>query len=113
VCQLNGHIPRSAPRRDIVLHEAIQKWGKFAQINMCIEEMSELMKALMKYCRYKEEITDVQNMLTYDVLEEIADVQITLDQMRIIFGSTIAIEEQKIGRLRERLKKCPAAKTEN
>ena len=40
-----------------------------------------------------------------NIKEEIADVQIMLDQMRIVFGDTSEQEEFKVNRLRERLER--------
>ena len=38
----------SEQERQAVLEAALQKWGEAAQTDMCIEEMSELTKALLK-----------------------------------------------------------------
>lgn len=41
----------NANKRDIVLKRCIYEYGAPAQVDMCIEEMSELAKALLKYRR--------------------------------------------------------------
>lgn len=65
-----------------VLKKAIDTYGKDNQIDMMIEEMSELTKALLKY-RRKVFICEEVGALA--IIEEIADVQIVLDQMSMIF----------------------------
>lgn len=65
----------------------IEKYGKEPQVDMCIEEMSELTKALLKERRGKGNIKDIA--------EEIADVQIMLEQMKWIFE----IEDDEINEI--------------
>ena len=67
--------------------KARSKYGIDAQVQMCIEEMSELTKELCKWFRDKGDINHIS--------EEIADVEIMLEQMKQSF---------KLGRLEERLK---------
>ena len=57
--------------------------------------MSELTKALLKRRRGEDNADDV--------LSEIADVQIMLDQMRMLYGHTSDYEQAKIERLAGRL----------
>lgn len=64
--------------RNIIL-QAIAEYGVDAQTDMMIEEMSELTKALCKY-RRKESDETLDN-----IIEEMADVQIMLDQMMEIY----------------------------
>lgn len=83
-----------------VLKKAISTYGKESQLDMCIEEMSELTKEICKHKRgaYNNE----------EIIEEIADVYIMLEQMKMIFGiSEQQINEQidfKVARLEGRLK---------
>ena len=81
---------------DAVLRKAIDAYGKESQIKMMIEGMSELTKELCK-CFRGEADTD-------HILEEMADVQIMLDQMKMIFGDTSEMEKAKVERLKGRLK---------
>lgn len=68
------------PEREArILEQAVDAYGAGPQIDMMIEEMSELTKALCKYRRKPAEETFA------DVLEEMADVQIMLNQMVLIF----------------------------
>ena len=88
-------------RRNIMTR-AIQHFGETAQIDMAVEEMAELTKAICKVKRAQagaEMGAAIEN-----VVEEIADVQIMLDQLRLIFArSTDEVEEEKLRRLLGRL----------
>ena len=90
--------------RTEILQKAVDTYGRRMQEDICIEEMSELTKALIKCRRVKQEHEESETA-EENVLEEIADVQIMLDQMRIIFGDTSEQEEFKVNRLRERLER--------
>lgn len=88
--------------RTALLTRAIRAYGEPAQIDMAIEEMAELTKALCKIKRAQAgcEVTAAIG----NVVEEMADVQIMLDQLRIIFHrSTETVEEAKLERLAGRL----------
>lgn len=69
--------------------QAIEKWGKEAQIRQCMEECAELIQALNKYLR-AEGSKDIY--LTEEAMaharKEIADVSVMLDQMEEIFGDS-------------------------
>lgn len=80
-----------AKARRALLEHAIRLYGEPAQMDMAVEEMAELTKAISS--------TALEN-----AVEEMADVQIMLDQLRIIFHrSTEEIEEAKLERLAGRL----------
>lgn len=77
---------------------ALYKYGAQMQETVCIEELSELQKALCKHIRGNESMTDIS--------EEIADVQIMLEQMIILFDLESSVKrwrDIKLARLRERL----------
>lgn len=81
-----------------IMKAAVDIFGEAEQINMLYEEMGELAQAVNKWRRggkKKEEMNQVR--------EEIADVQIMLDQMRMIFGPTAIEEVAKINRLEKRI----------
>ena len=82
-----------------VLKEAIETYGAEAQLNMAIEELSELIKEVCKHKRYANNRAAI--------MEEMADCYIMLEQMKMIFGlSEEDIEKQmtkKINRLSMRL----------
>lgn len=85
-----------------ILMEAINKCGKEHQIDICIEEMSELTKALIKDRRHGRR--EKQDWLY--IIEELADVKIMIKQMEIIFRCGDKVDEQidfKVNRLKERL----------
>ena len=94
-----------AMTRPEILQEAIEKYGVESQCDMCIEEMSELMKALLKLRR--ESTQTGYQKCRENIREEIADVQIMLDQMRMIYGDTTEQENFKLERLRKRLEELP------
>jgi NTP pyrophosphatase (non-canonical NTP hydrolase) len=86
-----------------VLKEAIQTYGQNAQIDMAIEEMSELTKALLKDRRSLKS----QRL---EVAEEIADVLITVEQLIMIYDNEELVNKtvnSKIARLAKRLKEHP------
>jgi len=86
----------SVREEDELYNEALSKWGLEAQVKMGIEECAELIKSLVKYGR------NVNYSTLAEVRGEIADVQIILGQLKIIFGKDeIAnIMPQKFERLR-------------
>lgn len=88
-------------RRNIMTR-AIQHFGETAQIDMAVEEMAELTKALCKVKRATPGAATTAAIA--NVIEEIADVQIMLDQLRLIFArSTDEVEEDKLRRLLSRI----------
>lgn len=88
--------------RRALLDRAITAYGAPAQMDMAVEEMAELTKALCKVKRVS--CAAEAKAVLENVVEEMADVQIMLDQLRIIFRrSTEEIEEAKLERLAGRL----------
>ena len=83
--------------RQQILQSAINTYGPEHQVDMAIEEMAELTKALLKMRRDK-------SSGDYNVREEIVDVQIVLDQLKMIYGWDNEIQAQKLGRLWEAIK---------
>lgn len=81
---------------EVILCAAIKKYGIEAQTMMAIEEMSELTKEI---CKIKRGQFDREY-----ILEEMADVQIMLWQMNIIFGDPEEWIEKKIERLEDMVK---------
>ena len=82
---------------------AIDTYGEHAQQLMAIEEMSELTKAICKYFR-AEKNTEQEGRAIAQILEEMADVEIMLDQLKIMFGNPEDEKELKIHRLFHRLR---------
>lgn len=87
--------------RKEILERAIGTYGYHAQVNMCLEEMAELAKALLKMQRSDGDVMEKMD----NIREEIADVQIMIDQMKLIYGEEPVgkSERLKLARLEERL----------
>lgn len=93
--------------RMVTLLRAIDTWGHPAQIDMMIEEMSELTKALLKERRKRHTPASSLESVLMNIREEMADVQIMLDQMKLIYGDPVDIEREKLRRLAARLAARP------
>ena len=91
-----------------VLEDAINRYGAPAQIDMAIEEMSELTKALLKNRRnYATATANERSRLREAIIEEAADVIVTVVQVIMIYAEPEEIQaavDFKINRLQERLK---------
>ncbi len=82
-------------RRTEIEQRAINTYGENSQVDKAVEEMSELTKALLKY-RIGFATLD-------EIREEAGDVQIMLDQMRLLYGGTEDMENYKLNRLWARM----------
>ena len=83
-----------------VLQRALDTYGSAQQIAMVFEEMSELQKELCKYLRGKYSPANIA--------EEIADVEIMLEQMKMLFCCADDVRNErrrKVERLKDRLDK--------
>lgn len=81
-----------------LFRRALDIYGAEAQTLMVMEEMSELQKELCKHARGKDN--------RMEIAEEIADVQIMLEQMTILHDCAYEVgrfREAKLIRLAERL----------
>ena len=79
---------------------AIETYGNEAQINQGVEEMAELIQAINKF-RRKPSILTLKG-----IEEEMADVEIMLEQYRISYATGMAVEwvkNIKLQRLADRL----------
>ena len=78
-------------------------WGFDAQSMICIEEMSELTKALCKYRRYGKE--NAPEEIKQNLLEEIADVLNVTEAMKQYLNEDQIeeIRKQKVVRTLKRL----------
>ena len=87
-------------------------WGLDSQVRMCIEEMSELTKALCKYMRFNKE--NAPDEVKENIKEEIADVLNTVEQMQLIFGEKEIekIRQEKIERTKTKIKKLRETKND-
>ncbi|MBQ9702924.1 MAG: hypothetical protein IJV68_00090 [Clostridia bacterium] len=77
---------------------AVSTFGETSRLILAIEEMSELIKELSKYTRGRENIGSI--------CEEMADVEIMFEQLKIVFHNRAAVDyhrSQKLQRLSDRL----------
>lgn len=90
------------------LQSLIDHYGLREQSGQCIEECAELILALRKYWRFdplSHDTVETENRRR-DIADELADVQIMIDQMRIGFGVSDIVDERiryKLERQRERM----------
>ena len=80
----------------------INTYGARAQQDIAIEELAELQKAILKHRRYSSKETE------QEIIDEIADVEIMLEQLKIIYSCHSDVErrvEYKIDREIKRIKK--------
>ena len=80
----------------------INTYGIHSQQDIAIEEMSELQKAILKHRRNPSE------EMRKDIIDEIADVSIMIEQLKIIYSCSKEVDERmdyKINRQIKRIKK--------
>lgn len=89
-----------------VIREMLSKFGEDSQIDVAIEEMSELTKELIKYKRSKIHFREKQAASREHVTEEIADVVFMLEYLIEIFDIDLVqlqkIVAKKVQRTKER-----------
>lgn len=81
-----------------IFEQAIKTYEEEAQVKMVLEEVAELQKEICKLWRGRDNIQAIA--------EEVADVGIMLDQLKLILDITEDVQqfrEKKITRLKERL----------
>ena len=71
-----------------VLKRALETWGEQAQMLMVVEEMSELMKEVLKNINRKKNNIDA-------IIEETADVEIMLEQLKENYKIAEKVEAYK------------------
>lgn len=74
------------------------KWGTSNQMLIAVEECSELQKEILKNIRGNNNLAEIT--------EEIADVEITIEQIKEMWGLdniVDSIKERKLNRLKERV----------
>lgn len=71
-----------------IYHRALKTWGKNPQMLQVIEEMSEFIKEILKNVnRGKDNISDI--------IEETADVEIMLEQLKCCYNIKQEVEDYK------------------
>lgn len=82
-----------------IYHRALKTWGKDAQMLQVIEEMSELIKEILKNVnRGKDNISEI--------IEETADVEIMLEQLKCCYNINTQVadyKKQKLLKIAKRL----------
>lgn len=92
----------SSEERDAVFRRCLSTYGVNTQIDMTLEEMSELAKALLKNRRAEKHSEDNRKA----IIDELADVKIMIRQMEILFQCEKDVEERidfKVRRQSKRL----------
>lgn len=87
-------------RESGVYEQAIETFGPQAQTVMVFEEMAELQKELCKNARGEQNRAEIA--------DEIADVEIMLEQMKVLHKCAAEVEQhwaQKLERLQKRIRK--------
>lgn len=91
-----------------LLYRAICTFGPEAQIKKTFEEMGELQEAICK--------VDTGRDTLEHLAEEVADVQIMLDQVILMYGieeTVVDWREEKLGRLREKIEEPEQSSEKN
>lgn len=94
---------RSVNQKEVI-HKMLDKFGEDSQIDVAIEEMSELIKELVKYKRSKIHFRERQAASRDHVVEEIADVTFMLEYLIEIFDIDLDDLAQTIQEKAERTK---------
>lgn len=87
-----------APIHRDTYSDAVRIYGKQSQLVVAMEEMSELTKELSKNIRGEKNVSAIS--------EEIADVEIMLEQLKVIYGNRAEVDRvrgEKLDRLLLRL----------
>lgn len=78
------------PSDELIISDTVtsmlDKFGEDSQIDVAIEEMSELIKELIKYKRSKIHFREKQAASREHVVEEIGDVMFMMEYLKKIFG---------------------------
>ena len=93
-----------------LIKNIVNKYGEDIQIDVAIEEMAELTKALIKYRGSLLNNNDKEDRIE-DIIEELVDVQIMVDQLKLIFvelnkGIWNDVWRSKVNRLERMMDEC-------
>lgn len=98
--------PQDLLDREELYSRAIKLWGKDFELLMCIEECSELSHILCKVLRNRDMTKSIS--LHQRLHEEIADVEIMLEQLIFMYDSFVEVRDlkkQKIIKLKRLIKR--------
>ena len=93
-----------------ILKKAIKHYGPQNQMMMVLEENAELSQAITKYIRStkKGQFNEI-NEARKNVVEELADVLIVIEQLKIMLDiqnyEINCVKDYKLNRLKERIEK--------
>lgn len=85
-----------------ICKKAVDIFGKNAQLNMVIEECAELIQAVSKVIRSKDK-DNLHTLIFANLIEEIADVELMLLQLKYMFKIDDSYIEQEKERKLKRL----------
>ena len=77
-----------------LMQDALDKWGYHSQMFVWVEELNELSKALVKHERKWNATSRA------DIEDEIADVQVVLEQMKLVYPKWKERFEFKLNRFK-------------
>ena len=84
-----------------------EHYGYEAQSNQLVEECAELIQAVSKYRRAAEKGEDEKLIVLGNLIEEIADVEIMLEQVKYLLKipeeDLLAYKQFKVNRTKERI----------
>lgn len=81
------------PDEVAIYNAAWRTWGPYAQFDVCIEEMAELTKEIIKDRRR-------ERLFSNDMIEELVDVRICIDQIEYMIGQSSEASKKKIEEIR-------------
>lgn len=88
-----------------IFRQSLEKYGKEPQCRQLMEECAELIKATNKMLRYEDRPAEPEYYA--NLIEEIADVEIMLYQLKVMFNvsddEVFKVKIQKAKREKERL----------
>lgn len=96
-----------------IMQLAIDSYGRVNQVIKTVEELSELSQALCKILTSK--FTDDNSEIFENIFEEMADVEIMLEQCKIMFQCDKEVnkwKQKKIERLARRINEKRKAKND-
>lgn len=99
--------------RPEVLQECVDTYGAEAQVDMAVEEMSELTKALLKHRRKAAQGSKDLEAARENILEEVADVIIMLTQLIMIYGGRDLVQETIENKVDRQIKRLANTEGEN
>ena len=93
------------------IHRIAHYYGADSQLDQTIEEVAELTVAIRKFKRNKGNNMNDKVSLLYDLAEEIADVEIMLEQLKILLPFVEEdVEKIKVEKLDRQIKRIIAGK---